>query len=128
MPSRLSPGFEADGIPASDVESGYGSGNSSQASTPEICFTTPHLTFLNRQLQNLEPQGKPFGLPLFPFVSLHLGTHRNPAMVNNHSPFVVPDDLIRSDWPGDYRYVFKDEGSKTSGRGSYLLRYPTSLP
>lgn len=69
MPSRISAGFEADGVPASDVEPGYVSGSSSQASTPEIYFTTPHITFLNRQLQNLEPQGKPCGVPLFPTVS-----------------------------------------------------------
>ncbi|MCJ1470991.1 hypothetical protein MMC07_009639 [Pseudocyphellaria aurata] len=56
MPSRISPGFQADGSPASDREQGYVSGNPSQSSTPEIHFTIPHLTFLNRQLQNLEPQ------------------------------------------------------------------------
>ena len=41
-----------------DVESGYVSGSSSNADLPEIHFTKPHLAFLNRQLQNLEPQGK----------------------------------------------------------------------
>lgn len=40
-----------------EVESGYVSGSSSEASIPEIYFTKPHLAFLNRQLQNLEPQG-----------------------------------------------------------------------
>ncbi len=40
-----------------DVESGYVSGSSSEASIPEIYFTKPHLAFLNRQLQNLEPPG-----------------------------------------------------------------------
>lgn len=69
MPSRISTGFEgADGVPASDMESSYVSGSSSHASTPEIYFTTPHLTFLNRQLQNLEPQGKPFDL--FSFLTV----------------------------------------------------------
>ena len=42
---------------AHDVESGYVSGSSSQSEIPEIYFTKPHLAFLNRQLQNLEPQG-----------------------------------------------------------------------
>ena len=65
MRSRLSPGLETDSAPASDVESG----NSSRTSAPEIYFTIPHLTFLNRQLQNLEPQGKAFGLPLLPSIS-----------------------------------------------------------
>lgn len=40
-----------------DYESGYVSGASSEASMPEIYFTKPHIAFLNRQLQNLEPQG-----------------------------------------------------------------------
>ncbi|KAL9639112.1 MAG: hypothetical protein Q9164_001143 [Protoblastenia rupestris] len=39
-----------------EYESGYVSGSSSEASIPDIYFTKPHLTFLNRQLQNLEPQ------------------------------------------------------------------------
>ena len=41
-----------------DVESGYVSGSSSNADLPEIYFTKPHLAFLNRQLQNMEPQGR----------------------------------------------------------------------
>ena len=40
-----------------EVESGYVSGSSSEADIPEIHFTKPHLAFLNRQLQGLEPQG-----------------------------------------------------------------------
>ena len=40
-----------------DDESGYASASSSEASIPDILFTKPHLAFLNRQLQNLEPQG-----------------------------------------------------------------------
>lgn len=40
------------------MDPGYESGFSSQDRPPEIYFTTPHLSFLNRQLQNLEPQGK----------------------------------------------------------------------
>ncbi|KAL2219164.1 3'-phosphoadenosine-5'-phosphosulfate reductase [Thermoascus aurantiacus ATCC 26904] len=38
------------------TESGYASGSSSDDSLPEIVFTKPHLQFLNRQLQFLEPQ------------------------------------------------------------------------
>lgn len=38
------------------TDSGYTSGDSSQASLPEIEFTKPHLAFINRQLQALEPQ------------------------------------------------------------------------
>ena len=40
-----------------EYESGYASGTSSEADLPDIYFTKPHLAFLNRQLQNLEPQG-----------------------------------------------------------------------
>ena len=39
-----------------DYESGYVSGSSSDESLPELYFTKHHLVFLNRQLQNLEPQ------------------------------------------------------------------------
>ena len=53
-------GFEHAG--AHDVESGYVSGSSSQADIPEIYFTKPHLAFLNRRLQNLEPTGMRFNL------------------------------------------------------------------
>ena len=45
-----------------DVESGYVSGSSSNADLLAICFTKPHLAFLNRQLQNLEPQGTALAL------------------------------------------------------------------
>ena len=49
-----SPGYE----PEHDgVESGYVSGSSSNADLPDIYFSKAHLAFLNRQLQNLEPQG-----------------------------------------------------------------------
>lgn len=38
------------------VDSGYSSGTSSEINMPEVYFTKPHLQFLNRQLQFLEPQ------------------------------------------------------------------------
>ena len=59
MPSRIQLGFEAAPSSSSD-ESGYLSGSSSPDShdPPKIRFTTAHLNFLNRQLQNLAPQGK----------------------------------------------------------------------
>lgn len=52
-----SPVYDLERDGAHDVESGYASGSSSQADISEIYFTKPHLAFLNRQLQNLEPQG-----------------------------------------------------------------------
>ena len=48
--------------PDRDYESGYVSGSSSEASIPDLYFTKPHLAFLNRQLQNFEPQGMPISM------------------------------------------------------------------
>lgn len=45
------------------TESGYASATSSDDELPEVVFSKPHLQFLNRQLQFLEPQG---------WLSLHL--------------------------------------------------------
>lgn len=39
-----------------ESDSGYGSGIGSEVGLPELYFTKPHLQFLNRQLQFLEPQ------------------------------------------------------------------------
>lgn len=58
MPSRASPVYDIESMSGHDVESGYVSGSGSEASLPEIYFTKPHLRFLNRQLQNLEPPGQ----------------------------------------------------------------------
>ena len=41
-----------------DDESGYASGSSSEANIPQVFFTKSHLSFLNRQLQDLEPRGR----------------------------------------------------------------------
>lgn len=41
---------------ARGTDSGYSSGASSEMEMPEVYFTKPHLQFLNRQLQFLEPQ------------------------------------------------------------------------
>ena len=38
------------------ADSGYASGSNSEIDLPEVYFTKPHLQFINRQLQNLEPQ------------------------------------------------------------------------
>ncbi|PYI07106.1 Phosphoadenosine phosphosulfate reductase thioredoxin [Aspergillus sclerotiicarbonarius CBS 121057] len=60
MPAKTSEnypsGFEA--VDSRDIatDSGYVSGGSSDDYLPEIVFTKPHLKFLNRQLQFLEPQ------------------------------------------------------------------------
>lgn len=59
MPSRTRSSVEA-APSSSSNESGYSSGTSNPDSRdpPKIRFTTAHLNFLNRQLQNLEPPGK----------------------------------------------------------------------
>ncbi|KAA6408225.1 MAG: phosphoadenosine phosphosulfate reductase [Lasallia pustulata] len=55
MPSCFAPLYELEGMSTRDEESGYASASSSDESIPDVFFTKPHLTFLNRQLQNLEP-------------------------------------------------------------------------
>jgi hypothetical protein len=59
MPAKNYPSDLENGIDSRDAntESGYVSGGSSDDYVPEIVFTKPHLQFLNRQLQFLEPQG-----------------------------------------------------------------------
>lgn len=61
MPAKMHSNYPSDTETAdlrdSTTESGYVSGGSSEEYLPEIVFTKPHLQFLNRQLQFLEPQG-----------------------------------------------------------------------
>lgn len=52
-----------------DVESGYASESSSEVDLPEIFFSKPHLKFLNRQLQQLEPEGEDHLDPPSPLIS-----------------------------------------------------------
>jgi phosphoadenosine phosphosulfate reductase len=60
MPAKMHSNYPSD-TETTDLrdstESGYVSGGSSDDYLPEIVFTKPHLQFLNRQLQFLEPQG-----------------------------------------------------------------------
>lgn len=69
MPAKMPDNYptESEAYDAKDTttESGYVSGSSSEDYLPEIVFTKPHLQFLNRQLQFLEPQG-PSPYPSFP--------------------------------------------------------------
>ena len=61
MPAKMPDTYpsHAEDIESKDnaTDSGYVSGSSSDDYLPEIVFTKPHLQFLNRQLQFLEPQG-----------------------------------------------------------------------
>ncbi|RAH43409.1 phosphoadenylyl-sulfate reductase (thioredoxin) [Aspergillus brunneoviolaceus CBS 621.78] len=56
MPAKMSDNYPSDGEAIDSRDSGYVSGSSSDDYSPEIVFTKPHLKFLNRQLQFLEPQ------------------------------------------------------------------------
>jgi phosphoadenosine phosphosulfate reductase len=76
MPAKMPVQYPSDGegIDSRDnmTESGYVSGgSSSEEYIPEIVFTKPHLQFLNRQLQFLEPQGKLSGNPAIAKVSMY---------------------------------------------------------
>lgn len=57
MPAKMPVAYPSEVEPLDSRDSGYSSGSSDEYS-PEIVFTKPHLQFLNRQLQFLEPQGK----------------------------------------------------------------------
>lgn len=57
MPAKMPVAYPSDVEPLDSRDSGYSSGSSDEY-IPEIVFTKPHLQFLNRQLQFLEPQGK----------------------------------------------------------------------
>lgn len=69
MPAKMPNNYisEMEGVDNHDAmtESGYVSAasGSSEEYVPEIVFTKPHLQFLNRQLQFLEPQGSYRYLP-----------------------------------------------------------------
>ena len=48
-----------------DIESGYASATSENGGFADVYFTKPHLKFLNKQLNQLEPQGtSPRVIPL----------------------------------------------------------------
>ena len=58
MSSRSSSPYDHDydHVAFKGADSGYSSGSASDVDMPQIYFTKPHLKFLNRQLQLLEPQ------------------------------------------------------------------------
>ena len=128
MPSRFSPLYEVESLSGRNVESGYVSGSGSETSIPELYFTKPHLHFLNRQLQNLEPQGRVNLRNTLPAVTDGLENNRNPTMVHHHSALSVPDYRFRPDWVGHCRHALKDEDSKTSDGRPHLPRYPPPFP
>lgn len=69
MPTKISSNYPSDTETVDRetfTESGYVSGSSSDDSLPEVYFTKPHLQFINRQLQFLEPQGQHGSSPFTP--------------------------------------------------------------
>ena len=114
MPSRSSPLYDAESLFGQDVESGYVSGSGSESSVPELYFTKYHLHFLNRQLQNLKPQGR-VNLPnTLPAVADGPQNNRNPTMVHHYSTLTIPDYGFRPDGVGHCGHALKDEDPTTS--------------
>lgn len=111
MPAKNYPVDLENGIDSRDAntESGYVSGGSSDDYTPEIVFTKPHLQFLNRQLQFLEPQGMfnipGSSIPETPLLPKDHGLtqfspiYRHPEMVHHITASPVPDHCLWLDWP-----------------------------
>ena len=116
MPATLYSDTASDVPSSSDLESGYVSGRSSQGcNSSDVHFTNPHLVFLNRQLQNLEPQGTSSSLSAkFPEASLIQSPGRNITMVHHHYTFFVSDHLVWSYRTRDSRHALKDNGTQAS--------------
>lgn len=93
---------------AHEVESGYVSGSSSQADLPEIYFTKPHLAFLNRQLQHLEPQGMMQTSSEY-LSQADMVDHRNTTMVHHLPTLPISRNRLRSYWPHHPRHALENE-------------------
>ncbi|OJJ00623.1 hypothetical protein ASPVEDRAFT_82182 [Aspergillus versicolor CBS 583.65] len=138
MPAKMHSNYPSDtettDLRDSTTESGYVSGGSSEEYLPEIVFTKPHLQFLNRQLQFLEPQDvlrwcvtslphlfqtTAFGLTGLVIMDMlsKLEIPR-PQMVNlifldtvHHFPETLQlVDNIRKKYPLQYIHVYKPQG------------------
>jgi hypothetical protein len=123
MPSLSTPTVDTDPYPIQphegDDESGYASGSSSDASLPDVFFTKPHLRFLNRQLQNLEPQG--MNQLCSRLSSTRADTAaRHSQMVYHLITTTIPDHRLRSKWIGHHRYALQTQDTPPSGRQSHL--------
>ena len=101
-------------VSGQDIESGYVSGSGSEASLPELYFTKSHLHFLNRQLQNLEPQGEIASKIVTVRWFLIHRIHRNTTMVHHNSSLALPDNRLRSYRSCYSRYAVEDEDSKAA--------------
>jgi len=119
------------------ADSGYDSGTSSEIDLPEVYFTKPHLQFINRQLQNLEPQDilrwcvttlpnlfqtTAFGLSgLVTLDMLSKMDIPRPQMVDmvfidtlhHFSETLALIDRIREQYPNNNVHVYKPDGAET---------------
>lgn len=119
------------------ADSGYASGTGSEIDLPEVYFTKPHLQFINRQLQNLEPheilrwcvttlpnlfQSTAFGLSgLVTLDMLSKMDIPRPQMVDmifidtlhHFSETLALIDQIRARYPNNNVHVFKPDGAET---------------
>lgn len=115
-----------------DTESGYGT--ASEDMPPEIALTKPHLLFLNRQLQFLEPPGEfsvPYPVPpseaMWSEETSADDQIRYPEMVHHHSPQSISVNSLWPQWPGHFGYAVQTEyPSTTSGRFDFP-GYPSPL-
>ena len=105
MPSILSSvyGTEVTTI-EHDPESAYGSGISNHISLPDLYFTRSYLTFLNSQLQNLEPQGD-FALSLGLRLKTDCSRCRDSSMVYYKPTLCLPNHCIWAIWPRYFRHA-----------------------
>jgi len=104
-----------------DLESGYVSGSGSEASIPEVYFSKPHLHFLNRQLQNLAPQGQLFPTSDFRWASLTQRFCRSLTMVHHYPTFSISNDRFRPHRLSYTGHAVKNEDSKASDGGPHLF-------
>lgn len=123
MPLDMSSGCSSphnfDVMSVHETESGYVSGSGSESSLPEIYFTKPHLAFLNRQLQFLEPQG--MFIPYYRSSrKLLIVVLRDLTMVHYVPSRTFPNHGIWSHGLGHVGHVVKDEDPPTATGGPDL--------
>lgn len=121
MSSSASPVYDVDSISVQDLESGYVSGSGSEASIPEVYFSKPHLHFLNRQLQNLEPPGQLLPPCHFTRASLTQRFCRNLTMVHHYTTFTVSNNRFRPHRLSYTGHAVKNEDPKAPNGGPHLF-------
>ena len=119
-----------------DSESGYASASSSREAVPDVYFTPRHLKFLNRQLQQLEPEGRLLSHRISSFwerspvdAATDLRWYRDSTMVHRLSSFPLSDYGL---WPigsSDPGHALQAAFAvQEQPRRSRLPRYAASFP